>query len=93
MEILLLRGIIMAKNKLEVKLKEAEGLAIDFETADRITVLSLLHTVGVIKDQNKIIRKNKKPLEIDVLNLQENEELLAHINAVLEYFGGDFYDI
>ena len=64
----------MSKNKLEI----------DFETADRITVLCLKEHRGYIQ---KELRAHKKGARLHPEDLSKDLELVAAMDLLIRYFG------
>lgn len=62
-----------------------KGLQIDFETADRITVLTLKEQRGYLKKELAKFKKGEWLHPEDVAN---NTRLIEALNLVIKYYGG-----
>ena len=63
------------------------GITIDYETADRITLATLI-------EQRKYLKKEmKEHLEMGAWmhpdDVENNTKMIKHLAKVIEYFGGD----
>lgn len=67
------------------------GLQLDFDTADRITILNLRDSYKYLKKESSEIQEEfDKTAEIPEhknADLMYNLKMMKHIQAVLEYFG------
>jgi len=63
------------------------GITIDYETADRITLATLIEQRNYLKKEMKEHHENGAYLHPeDVVN---NTKMIKHISKVIKYFGGD----
>lgn len=62
-----------------------KGLQIDFETADRITVLTLKEQRGYLKKELAKFKKGEWLHPEDVAN---NTRLIEALNLVIKHYGG-----
>jgi hypothetical protein len=64
----------------------SRGLEIDYETADRITVLTLKEHVGYLKEE---LRKHtEEDTWMHPEDVAESVKLIPQIEAIIKYFGG-----
>jgi hypothetical protein len=62
------------------------GLTIDFETADRITILTLLSQVGYLKEELRAHVEEGKWLHPE--DKAHSMMLIPAIELIIDYFGG-----
>ena len=62
-----------------------KGLQIDFETADRITLITLKEQRGYLKKELKKFEKGEWLHPEDVVN---NTRMIQAMDQVIKYFGG-----
>ena len=62
-----------------------KGLEIDFDTADRITVITLKEQRKYLKKELADFKKGKWLHPEDVVN---NTRMIQNLDQVIEYFGG-----
>lgn len=65
----------------------ALGLQIDYETADRITILNLKDCYRTLRSENSAIDKLDLIPEHKAEDLCYNTRMMQHIKEVLSYFG------
>jgi hypothetical protein len=65
--------------------KRKHNLEIDFETADRITLISLKDQRGYLKKELKQFEKGEYLHPEDVVN---NTRLIQALDQVIKYYGG-----
>lgn len=65
----------------------SRGLQLDFDTADRITILNLKDCHKTLTQENKEIEALDDIPEHKSEDLVYNIKMLKHISAVLHYFG------
>jgi hypothetical protein len=65
--------------------KRKHNLEIDFETADRITLISLKDQRGYLKKELKQFKKGEYLHPEDVVN---NTRLIQALDQVIKYYGG-----
>lgn len=63
------------------------GITIDYETADRITLATLIEQREYLKKEMKEHLKNGAWMHPD--DVENNPKLIKHLSKVIEYFGGD----
>ena len=73
----------MSSNRKEMIMEE--GLMIDFETADRITLLNLINQRKYLKKELKEYRQGQWLHPEDVVR---NAEIIAVLDILIPYFGG-----
>ena len=73
----------MSNNRKEMIMEE--GLMIDFETADRITLLNLINQRKYLKNELKEYRQGQWLHPEDVVS---NAEIIAVLDILIPYFGG-----
>ena len=73
----------MSNNRKEMIMEE--GLMIDFETADRITLLNLINQRKYLKKELKDYRQGQWLHPEDVVR---NAEIIAVLDILIPYFGG-----
>ena len=62
-----------------------KGLEIDFETADRITLITLKEQRGYLKKELKKFKKGEWLHPEDVVN---NTRMIQCLDQVIKYYGG-----
>ena len=62
-----------------------KGLEIDFETADRITLITLKEQRGYLKKELKKFEKGEYLHPEDVVN---NTRMIQALDQVIKYYGG-----
>ena len=62
-----------------------KGLEIDFDTADRITLITLKEQRGYLKKELSKFKKGEYLHPEDVVN---NTRLIEALNLVIKYYGG-----
>ena len=65
----------------------SRGLQLDFDTADRITILNLKDCYKTLIKENEEIQALDEIPEHKSQDLVYNINMLKHISAVLHYFG------
>ena len=73
----------MSNNRKEMIMEE--GIMIDFETADRITLLTLINQRKYLKKELKEYRQGQWLHPEDVVR---NAEIIAVLDILIPYFGG-----
>ena len=73
----------MSNNRKEMIMEE--GLMIDFETADRITLLTLINQRKYLKNELKDYRQGQWLHSEDLFR---NAEIIAVLDILIPYFGG-----
>ena len=63
-----------------------KSLSIDYETADRITLLTLQDQVGYLKEETRLHLEEGQWLHPE--DLGNNVRLIAAIELIIGYFGG-----
>jgi len=64
----------------------ARGLEIDFETADRITILTLKEHVGYLKEELRQHVKQETWMHSE--DVVDTPIRISQLEAVIKYFGG-----
>ena len=73
----------MSNNRKEMIMEE--GLMIDFETADRITLLTLINQRKYLKNELKEYRQGQW---LHPEDLFRNAEIIAVLDILIPYYGG-----
>ena len=64
----------------------SRGLEIDFETADRITILTLKEQVGYLKEELRQHLEEEKWMHSE--DVVDTPLRISQLEAVIKYFGG-----
>lgn len=68
------------------------GLHIDYEVADRITLLNLVECYDTLEAEVQEMNEMNSNVELPVHRLEDlvyNVQMMAHLKAVIKHFGGD----
>jgi len=65
------------------------NIEIGDETADKIVLTNLKECIDYIKKDIKNLKRNNKREKYQDEDLSNDEELLPHLEAVYDYFGGN----
>ena len=60
---------------------------IDWESADRITVLNLKEALEYMETENKKFRKKKSLSDYEKADFEYNTRMIMHIKEVLKHYG------
>lgn len=76
------------------KKDKAQGLTLSWETADQITLASLINHRDYLKSELKKWKKNPKTdsntegFWMHPEDVSKNQILIHHMDAIIEYYGG-----
>ncbi len=74
------KGITMSKSE--------HRLSIDFDTADKIVILSLKDQIKCLSKENKLLKKKKILKDSEAHELGYNMEFIACAEYIIKYYGG-----
>jgi hypothetical protein len=72
-------------------MSKKEGLTIDWETADKITLASLKDMLKILEKDNKVLGKKMKSAKLAEYEKQDyvnNQEYIVAVKIVVKYYGG-----
>ena len=72
-------------------MSKKEGLTIDWETADKITLASLKDMLKILEKDNKVLGKKMKSAKLAECEKQDymnNQEYIVAVKIVVKYYGG-----
>lgn len=79
---------------MDIKMTKKLALELDYETADKITRLNLTdardYMIGELQKFNDTLGTDN-PYWMHPEDVVNNQVLIKHINAILDYYGGELY--
>ena len=74
---------------MEITYTKMDKIEIDYETADRIVVVSLRDSIQGLREDIKDLKKKKKLSQWEKMNLAEKSLSLDHLEKTFDYYGGN----
>ena len=74
---------------MEITYTNRDKIEIDYETADRIVVVSLRDSIQGLREDIKDLKKKKKLSQWEKMNLAEKSLSLDHLEKTFDYYGGN----